>query len=53
MFRRWRNTAISFAIAAVLLRLLAGLVERALPAIFGIVVVTCMLAALFPQRRSR
>jgi hypothetical protein len=53
MFRRVRNTAIAFAVAAVLLRVLSGLIERALPAIVGIAIVTTMLAALFPQRRSR
>lgn len=51
--RRVRNAAVTVAVGAVAIRVLGGLVEQALPAIFAIMIITAMAAAAISPRRPR
>lgn len=53
MLPRFRNTAIAFAVAAVLFRVLQPLIEAAIPALFSIAIVSTMLSVLFRGRGRR
>jgi len=49
--RRIRNAAIGVAVGSIVIRILNGLIEQALPAIFALAILATILAAVFPQPR--